>query len=736
MSATCSNIQTSAEKLQENLSNSIQGDLVVSKQSPIDEKVTINLASFEDIQIDDEPFPNIINNADNRKIGCARWKVYATHFKIAMLVIIWGLSSGVLIAKKTNVQKQYQIRIPKYGIKDYTVPEIPKYGKIQLELEGALLPSYYSHLSTHHLYVWVESLPLNSDSKKLSEMWKVPLVTETLIGAVPKVVQLHEFSLQNFSSANCAVKIRMKTNLESNLSISLTYHLRPKNSDYGAIYGAVVLVGLYILIIFDVIHRTLAAMLGSTLSIAILALLDVRPTLEEIVSWIDIETLLLLFSMMTLVSIFSETGIFDYMAVVAYKLTGGREWHLMNSLCFLTAVLSSFLDNVTTALLMTPVTIRLCEVTKLDPIPVLISMIIYSNIGGAVTPIGDPPNVIIASNPDIIKSGVNFGNFMYHMGGGVILVLFFTYIQLRYVYKNVKDLHCTEPEGILELKREIAVWQRAAACMSTYSIDEEIVKETLKKQSTRLMGKLSTKKRCGTTDVDCYTRNLADLQKKYPIKDKPLLIKSSCIMIFVVTLFFLHSIPEMSSLGLGWTALLGALLLLLVYDRNDIESVFARVEWSTLLFFGSLFILMEALAKLGLIDWIGKQTQNIIMSVEQESKLAVAIILILWVSAIASAFVDNISLTTMMIKIVVILADELDLPLQPLVWALSFGACFGGNGTLLGSSSNIVCAGVAEQHGYRFTFMQFMKIGFPVTITSLVVTTVYLMIVHVVLQWN
>lgn len=181
-------------------------------------------------------------------------------------------------------------------------------------------------------------------------------------------------------------------------------------------------------------------------------------------------------------------------------------------------------------------------------------------------------------------------------------------------------------------------------------------------------------------------------------------------------------------LGLGWTALLGALLLLVLYDKEDIEGIFARIEWSTLLFFASLFILMEALARLGLIEWIGLQTQNVIMSVGPESRLAVAIILILWVSAFVSAFVDNLPLTTMMIRIATNLSEnrELNLPLQALVWSLSFGACLGGNyfrsnqyqtmnkcilgnGSLFGSSSNIVCAGVAEQHGYRITLVQFFK---------------------------
>jgi P protein len=160
------------------------------------------------------------------------------------------------------------------------------------------------------------------------------------------------------------------------------------------------------------------------------------------------------------------------------------------------------------------------------------------------------------------------------------------------------------------------------------------------------------------------------------------------------------------------------------------EAILAHVEWSTLLFFAALFVLMEALGELGLIEWIGRQTVNIILSVGEGSRLAVAILIILWVSALASAFVDNIPLTTMMVKIVISLAENeaLNLPLQPLVWSLALGACLGGkicvqevfsdfnnfyfysgNGTLIGASANVVCAGVAEQHGYRFTFVEFFK---------------------------
>lgn len=167
---------------------------------------------------------------------------------------------------------------------------------------------------------------------------------------------------------------------------------------------------------------------------------------------------------------------------------------------------------------------------------------------------------------------------------------------------------------------------------------------------------------------------------QYPIRNRSLLVKSVIVLIFVIGFFFLHSIPDIQRLSLGWTALLGALLLLILSDRQDMESVLARVEWSTLLFFAALFVLMEALSVLGLIEWIGSQTENIILAVGEENRLTVAILIILWVSAIASAFVDNIPLTTMMLKVTISLSEKkaLNLPLQPLIWALAIGACIGG----------------------------------------------------------
>lgn len=201
----------------------------------------------------------------------------------------------------------------------------------------------------------------------------------------------------------------------------------------------------------------------------------------------------------------------------------------------------------------------------------------------------------------------------------------------------------------------------------------------------------------------------------------------------MISLFFLHSVPELQRLSLGWTALLGAIFLIILADIEDMEAILARVEWSTLLFFAALFILMEALSELGLIEWIGNMTENIILGVSEESRLMVAVLIILWasshrlittnenlaskintntefrsyfqVSAIASAFVDNIPLTTMMVKITISLAQNstLNLPLQPLVWALAFGACLGGKKLLV--CFNLLFAFAKVYNSFFFNFL-------------------------------
>ncbi|XP_043678811.1 P protein isoform X2 [Vespula pensylvanica] len=649
-------------------------------------------------------------------------KPFYRYSKLIALSCCWLIFTVILMVKNEKVEKMHQISIPSNEIRHYKLQGLVESKRISIRVEGSLLPPIKEdlnlNLSNHHLTIWL-SLSINEyndstglhecnvRSENISDYWILPVLPENLMDLFPDQKHQKVFELDNVDKelVENAISINLRTNLEHSFPLSIAYDLSSINTDDGIPYAAVVLFGLYVLIVFEIVHRALAAMLASTMSVAILAAFNERPNMTELISWIDVDTLLLLFSMMVLVAIVAETGIFDWLAVYAYRITG--------------------------------VTIRLCEVMELNPVPILTAMVVYSNIGGAITPVGDPPNVIIASNRDVIDAGVDFSTFTLHMSIGVILVLIVVYAQLRFIFRDKAVLSFDEPQDVQELRHEIAIWQRAAASLSSYSKDENLVRETLLKKVQRLLTQLKKKLMTGSAAFEKYKTTLEELQEKYPIRDKWLLVKSGFTLVFVITLFFLHSVPGMN-LSLGWTALLGVLLLLILADSEDLDGLMARVEWSTLLFFASLFILMEALSRLGLIAWIGKQTEKIILSVNEESRLAVAILLILWVSAFASAFVDNVPLSTMMVRIAINLAKnhELRLPLQPLIWALAFGACMGGNGTLIGATANVVCAGVAEQHGYRFTFMQFLKVGFPVMITSTMTVTMYLMISHVIFAWN
>ncbi|XP_029988808.1 P protein [Sphaeramia orbicularis] len=505
--------------------------------------------------------------------------------------------------------------------------------------------------------------------------------------------------------------------------------------------AGIILAGVYVLIIFEIVHRTLAAMLGSLAALAALAIIGDRPSLVTVVEWIDYETLALLFGMMVLVAIFSETGFFDYCAVKAYHLSRGRVWPMIIILCLIAAILSAFLDNVTTMMLFTPVTIRLCEVLNLDPRHVLIAEVIFTNIGGAATAVGDPPNVIIVSNQDLRREGIDFASFTGYMFLGICLVLLTSFPFLRMLYWN-KKLYNKESIEIVELKHEILVWRQTAQRINPASREETAVKCLLMQKVLNLESLLrkmmKTFQRQISQEDKNWEQNIQELQKKHKITDKVLLVKCISVLSVVIFMFFLNSFVPSIHLDLGWIAILGALWLLVLADIQDFEIILHRVEWATLLFFAGLFVLMEALAQLQLIDYIGEQTALLIKAVPEDQRLAIAIILVMWVSALASSLIDNIPFTATMIPVLINLSQDADvnLPVKPLIFALAMGACLGGNGTLIGASANVVCAGIAEQHGYGFSFVEFFRLGFPMMIMTCMIGMCYLLATHIGLGWN
>lgn len=458
--------------------------------------------------------------------------------------------------------------------------------------------------------------------------------------------------------------------------------------------GLAILLGVYALIITEVIHRTLAAAVGGL--VAMLALNyyteEAALSLAQVTTMIDWETIGLLLGMMVMVGILSHTGVFEYFAVLAYKKSGGSIWTLVVILCSVTAVLSAFLDNVTTMLLLTPVTIQLAKVLDLKPIPILISEVLFSNIGGAATMIGDPPNIMIGSglsesairnakspnggsfSEEMIAQGVTFNDFIIEMAPGILMTIVPSFMFIKWFYR------------------------------------EEF-------SGTRV-------------------RDVAELEAKYGIKDPAMLKVSGTILVLVIINFFLHPITH---IAVSWIALVGAVLMLLATDRHELEEPLEKVEWATLLFFAGLFVLVHSLQELQVIAFIGEYVEKAIAYFGDDSpegqtvRLAAAILIVLWVSAIASAFIDNIPYTATMIPIVLQISDNLgSYLLSPLIWALAFGACLGGNGTLIGASANVVTAGMSEEAGYPISFNEFFKAGFPVMIISTFIVSFYMLLVYVV----
>ncbi|CAH0602029.1 unnamed protein product [Chrysodeixis includens] len=670
--------------------------------------------------------------------------------KLTILVGVWIFFTLVFLMHNEKEEITRHSTVAPKEIKNFTVQNRDHKLSILLKLTGPFLSEPYEKklnesdkANMTKMVVWLESwMSGHDESTKLASQssphWTIYLEDQNKDF---HLTETRSAVLSLASTASPLLAVRMMTSSATTTPLTLSYTLDPLDGATGIIYACVLLCALYALIVFEVINRTMAALLLSTASIAVLSLAGERPSVPELISWLDVETLLLLFSMMVLVAMLAETGVFDYVAVLTFQLAKGKIWPLITLLCVITAIVSLLLDNVTTVLLMTPVTIRLCEVMDLNPVPVLISMVLFCNLGGTATPVGDPPNVIIASNKQVVQSGINFTNFTLHMTFGIVLVAVQTYIQMRFIFRDVNKLRLTESKDIKDLRHQISVWRRAADSLPHLSNEQNKVKECIERKARKLEAKLEvlvSEAKTRACPKDSYEATLADMRQKYKIKDKWLLVKCSVTIAFVVVVFFLHSIPEFNRVSLGWTALLGSLLLLTLADREDLEPILHRIEWSTLLFFAALFVLMEALAKLGLIGYIGGWTEALILRVDESDRLAVALVLMIWVSGITSAFVDNVPLTTMMIRVVTSLGTHptLNLPMAPLIWALSYGVCLGGNGTLIGASSNVVCVGIAENHGYRISFMQFFKIGFPVMIGHLVVATAYLLVCHCVFTWH
>lgn len=408
----------------------------------------------------------------------------------------------------------------------------------------------------------------------------------------------------------------------------------------------------YGLIISEKLHRTVVALLGAVLVLS-LGIIDQKTALKAI----DFNTIGLLIGMMIIVGITRRTGVFEFLAVKAAKLSKGNPWRIMLSLAAITAVTSALLDNVTTVLLIVPVTFSITTELELNPVPFLITQILASNIGGTATLIGDPPNIMIGS-----ATGLGYMDFLLNLIVPVLITFAVTMWILKLVYR--KDMVVSESQ-----KAKILAFD--------------------------------------------------ELQS---IKDYGLLKKSLGVLMLTIVGFVLHQFLHLESA----TVALGGATLLLLITGEEPEDILLAVEWPTLFFFAGLFVLVGALEHVGVIEWVAKES----LAATQGAMLQTSM-LILWLSAIASAFVDNIPFVATMIPLIQKMGEIGGMPdLKPIWWALSLGACLGGNGTLIGASANVIVAGLAEKQGVAISFKGFMKLAFPLMILSICISSVYIYIAY------
>jgi Na+/H+ antiporter NhaD/arsenite permease-like protein len=424
--------------------------------------------------------------------------------------------------------------------------------------------------------------------------------------------------------------------------------------------SSVLLILTYALIITERVNRSIVALLGAGLVI-VTGVLDQ----EEAIRGIDFNTIALLTGMMILVGISRKSGMFEYLAVWSAKKGGAEPWRILLLLGVTTAVLSAFLDNVTTVLLIAPVTLAITRELEVPPYPFLFAEIFASNIGGTATLIGDPPNILIGS-----QVGLTFNDFVLNLTPVIIVVMI---VQSALIH---------------------LVWGRQMKATG--------------KAMARVM----------------------EMEPRAMITDWPLLRSSLGVLIAVILAFVLARPLHLEP---GTIAIFGAAVLMLLHNIEHhreahkqsarVTETFNEVDWITIFFFVGLFIVVHGLEVAGVLKYLADQ-----LLVATGGDFAVTAYAILWASAVLSAIVDNIPFVATMIPLIKSMAPAFGGPehLIPLWWALSLGACLGGNGTLIGASANLTVAGIAERNGIPFSFLTYTKYAFGLMLVSVAISHVYL----------
>ncbi|MFV0360207.1 ArsB/NhaD family transporter [Tropicimonas sp.] len=420
-----------------------------------------------------------------------------------------------------------------------------------------------------------------------------------------------------------------------------------------------ILVLVYAALISEKVNRAILAMLGA----ALMVLFGIINQ-QQAVDGVDANTLALLIGMMLIVSITSKSGLFQYVAIRAAKQVRANPTGILIMLTLITAVFSAMLDNVTTVLLIAPITLLITEALETRVYPFFIAEILASNIGGTATLIGDPPNIIIGS-----AAGLSFNDFVVNLAPvSAICLVVVTFI--------------------------IYLLNRRALARIPAASRERIMK----------------------------------FNEAEAITDRRLMVQSLSVLALVLLGFTLghgYGIQPGTS-ALGGAALLMLLAYGRQPGERQSESlhrIFGEVEWVTIFFFGGLFVIVAGVEHVGLLEFFAQKVLEV-----TEGDLMKTSFLIFWASGFLSAILDNIPFVATMIPLIKSTAATFGGPeaIEPLWWSLALGACLGGNGTLLGASANLTVAAFAEKAHQPIGFVSFVRIAFPIMILTLAISNIYL----------
>lgn len=403
-----------------------------------------------------------------------------------------------------------------------------------------------------------------------------------------------------------------------------------------------------LLIITERVHRTAAAMAG-----AVVLILTGVMSADKALSYIDFNTIGVLVGMMIFVAIVRRSGMFEYIAVRAAKAVHGDPWKIMVAFTLITAVLSAILDNVTTVLLVGPMSIAIARMLKIDPVPFLMGQILASNVGGTATLIGDPPNIMIGS-----AAHLSFMDFLDNTGFAVLFILVVLILLMKIVYEKKIEL--------------------------------------------------------GTVDTGAIEK----LDPSKSITNRALMKKGIIVLICVIVGFMFHDKLGIESSVIALTAA----AVMLIIGREDVNEAIQDVEWTTILFFMSLFVVVGGLTETGIIKELASKIID-----ATDGHPMVTMLVLLWASALLSSILDNIPFVATLIPLILAMqADGIDV--TSFWWAISLGACLGGNGTMIGASANVVLSDISTKHGYPITFKSYLKVGMPFMLLSIVISTVFLVV--------